>query len=109
MSFHAKPSAIQAIRSETISSHFSRRRPFGGENAVAPASASERSRKLAKSAVTAKSLLRLFQRVRFRDQALRARRGKGEVHGLREPQPLRHVLGGEGGPGGKELLLEELS
>src|SRR5438552_15053516 len=52
MSLTAKPRASQARASESSSTHFSQRRVFGAEKASAPASASERSRKVANTAGT---------------------------------------------------------
>src|SRR5205085_10791701 len=47
------------------------------------------------------SLLRLFQRVRFRDEPLRPGRGRVEVDRAGKAQPLGDVLGRERGPGGE--------
>src|SRR5260370_611106 len=58
---------------------FTRLGAGGGGRGGAPASASETRRKVANSAVTRWRLLRLLQRVRFRDEPLRPGRGRLEV------------------------------
>ena len=52
MSFTANPSVSQERASDSKSAHFSQRRVPGAEKASAPASARERSRKVANTAGT---------------------------------------------------------